>query len=68
MTTVSANDLIQIKTSLRSEYSEKDIEAMLKTARIERTPWGVTVSYDNGAQDKFFYTQSLVHESELNQA
>lgn len=67
MMSVSSKDLIQIKASLRTEYSEKEIEKMMKNARIEREPWGVTVSYDNGAQDKFFYTQVLVHESELNQ-
>lgn len=68
MTPVSETELIQIKASLRTEYSEDDIKAMLKTAKLERTSWGVTVSYNNGAQDKFFYQQVLVHESELQQS
>jgi hypothetical protein len=68
MTPVSETELIQIKASLRTEYSEEDIKAMLKTAKLERTPWGVTVSYNNGAQDKFLYQQVLVHESELQQS
>lgn len=65
MSTITAEDLKQIKATLKGEYSEAEVDEMLATATFEKTPVGVVVTYDNGARDRFFYRQVLLHSSAL---
>jgi hypothetical protein len=55
------DDMNQIVTFLREEYSWEEVNAMLKAATIRKDLAGVTVTYDNGLVDRFVYVGALAH-------
>ena len=61
-TEVTETDLAQIRTSLREDsYRDDEIDEMLAASTLLKDAAGVTVTYDNGVQDRFEYKPVLLH-------
>lgn len=65
MSDIKKQDLIDIKNSLRYDYSEEEVDSMLLTASFNYFDGGIEITYLNGVKDKFYYKKVLVHSSEF---
>lgn len=62
---IKGDDISMIKVSLLKEYDEDNVMDMLLHADFSINDKGISVKYDNGMVDEFYYKVVLLHSSEL---